>query len=194
MKKTLYEPQFEHDNCGIGLVVNIDGKAERKIVDNALSIVEKLEHRAGKDATGETGDGVGILLQISHNFFSHVAKELGFEIGGERDYGVGMFFFPQDQYLRAQAKKMIEFLTKKEGLQFLGWRDVPVNENVLGQRAKDCMPVIMQCFIARPADVAQGIDFDRRLYVLRRQFEHSQLQTYVASLSSRTIVYKECSL
>lgn len=190
MKKTLYEPQFEHDNCGIGLVVNIDGKAERKIVDNALSIVEKLEHRAGKDATGETGDGVGILLQISHNFFSHVAKELGFEIGGERDYGVGMFFFPQDQYLRAQAKKMIEFLTKKEGLQFLGWRDVPVNENVLGQRAKDCMPVIMQCFIARPADVAQGIDFDRRLYVLRRQFEHSQLQTYVASLSSRTIVYK----
>ncbi len=190
MKKTLYEPQFEHDNCGIGLVVNIDGKAERKIVDNALSIVEKLEHRAGKDATGETGDGVGILLQISHNFFSHVAEELGIEIGGERDYGVGMFFFPQDQYLRAQAKKMIEFLTKKEGLKFLGWRDVPVNENVLGQRAKDCMPVIMQCFIARPADVAQGIDFDRRLYVLRRQFEHSQLQTYVASLSSRTIVYK----
>ena len=190
VKKTLYEPQFEHDNCGIGLVVNIDGKAERKIVDNALSIVEKLEHRAGKDATGETGDGVGILLQISHNFFSHVAEELGIEIGGERDYGVGMFFFPQDQYLRAQAKKMIEFLTKKEGLKFLGWRDVPVNENVLGQRAKDCMPVIMQCFIARPADVAQGIDFDRRLYVLRRQFEHSQLQTYVASLSSRTIVYK----
>ncbi len=189
-EKTLYEPQFEHDNCGIGLVVNINGNAERKIVDNALTIVEKLEHRAGKDATGETGDGVGILLQISHNFFKHVTQELGIEIGGERDYGVGMFFFPKDQYLRAQAKKMIEFLAKKEGLPFLGWRDVPVNENVLGQRARDCMPVIMQCFIGRPSDVAKGVDFDRKLYVLRRQFEHSQLQTYVASLSSRTIVYK----
>ncbi len=189
-ENTLYRPEFEHDACGIGLVVNIDGSAERKIVDNALSIVEKLEHRAGKDATGETGDGVGILLQISHDFFKSAAAEIGITLGSARDYGIGMFFFPQDSYIRAQAQKMIEFLAKKEGLPFLGWRVVPVHPEVLGTRARDCMPVIMQCFIARPADVAKGVDFDRRLYVLRRQFEHSQLATYVASLSSRTIVYK----
>lgn len=189
-QKTLYEKSFEHDNCGIGAVVNIDGHASRQIVDNALSIVEKLEHRAGKDATGETGDGVGILLQISHEFFKKVAKLEGISLGGERDYGIGMFFFPSDNFLRAQAMKMIEFLSSKEGLKFLGWRKVPVNPQVLGKRAKDCMPVIMQCFIEKPEDCEKGLDFDRKLYVLRRQFEQTQFQTYVVSLSSRTIVYK----
>ncbi|MCH5291377.1 MAG: glutamate synthase large subunit [Treponema sp.] len=190
MNPGLYDPSFEHDSCGIGLVVNIDGTAERKIVDNALSIVEKLEHRAGKDAAGETGDGVGIMLQISHSFFRNEAEKIGIQLRGERDYGIGMFFFPQDAYIRAQAQKMIEFLAKKEGLTFLGWRDVPVDAGVLGKKARDCMPVIRQCFIARPDGVARGVEFDRRLYVLRRQFEHSQLKTYVASFSSRTIVYK----
>lgn len=188
--KTLYEPSFEHDSCGIGAVVNIDGHASRQIVDNALSIVEKLEHRAGKDATGETGDGVGILLQISHGFFKKAAAKEGITLGGERDYGVGMFFFPSDNLMRAQAMKMIEFLSGKEGLKFLGWRNVPVNPDILGKRARDCMPVIMQCFIERPKDVEKGIDFDRKLYTLRRQFEQTQFKTYVASLSSRTIVYK----
>ena len=189
-QKTLYEKSFEHDNCGIGAVVNIDGHASRQIVDNALSIVEKLEHRAGKDATGETGDGVGILLQISHEFFKKVAQLEGISLSDERDYGIGMFFFPSDNFLRAQAMKMIEFLSSKEGLKFLGWRKVPVNPQVLGKRAKDCMPVIMQCFIEKPEDCEKGLDFDRKLYVLRRQFEQTQFQTYVVSLSSRTIVYK----
>ena len=187
---TLYDPSFEHDACGIGAVVNIDGTASRKIVDNALSIVEKLEHRAGKDATGETGDGLGILVQISHTFFKKAAAESGIKLGDERDYGVGMFFFPQDKYIRSQAMKMLEVLAKKEGMKFLGWRTVPVNQDVLGQRAKDCMPCIMQCFIERPAKVEKGLAFDRKLYILRRQFEHSHLNTYIASLSSRTIVYK----
>ena len=182
---TLYDPSFEHDACGIGAVVNIDGTASRKIVDNALSIVEKLEHRAGKDATGETGDGVGILVQISHTFFKKAAAESGIKLGD-----VGMFFFPQDKYIRSQAMKMLEVLAKKEGMKFLGWRTVPVNQDVLGQRAKDCMPCIMQCFIERPAKVEKGLAFDRKLYILRRQFEHSHLNTYIASLSSRTIVYK----
>ena len=187
---TLYDPSFEHDACGIGAVVNIDGTASRKIVDNALSIVEKLEHRAGKDATGETGDGVGILVQISHTFFKKAAAESGIKLGDERDYGVGMFFFPQDKYIRSQAMKMLEVLAKKEGMKVLGWPTVPVNQDVLGQRAKDCMPCIMQCFIERPAKVEKGLAFDRKLYILRRQFEHSHLNTYIASLSSRTIVYK----
>ena len=189
-EKTLYEESFEHDNCGIGAVVSIDGEASRRIVDSALSIVEKLEHRAGKDASGETGDGVGILLQISHGFFAEACAESGITIGGERDYGIGMFFFPNDDALRARAKKMVEFLTKKEGLSFLGWRSVPVNADVLGKKARDCMPVIEQCFIARPLDIEKGLAFDRKLYMVRRQFEQSDFKTYVASLSSRTIVYK----
>ena len=96
-KQGLYDPQFEHDNCGIGAVVNIKGIKTRETVDNALKIVENLEHRAGKDAEGKTGDGVGIMLQVSHKFFSKVCKKEGIQIGGERDYGVGMFFFPQDE-------------------------------------------------------------------------------------------------
>lgn len=186
--KTLYEPSFEHDACGIGAVVNMDGKQTHKIVDNALSIVEKLEHRAGKDATGETGDGVGILVQISHKFFKKTCKEI--DIGEERDYGIGMFFFPQDKFIRAQAMRMIETLCEKESLKFLGWREVPINEKVLGKSARDCMPSIWQCFIERPSDCEKGLDFDRKLYLVRRQFEHSSFDTYVCSLSSRTIVYK----
>ena len=190
INKGLYETQFEHDNCGIGAVVNIKGKQSHKIVDDALKIVEKLEHRAGKDAKGETGDGVGIMLQISHDFFKKAAAELGIKLNGERDYGIGMFFFPQDTLKRNQAKKMFEVITEKEGLKFLGWRTVPVNPGILGQKAKDCMPYIMQAIIERPEEIAKGLDFDRKLYVIRRVFEQSNDNTYVVSLSSRTIVYK----
>lgn len=189
-KNTLYSPAFEHDNCGIGAVVNINGGRSHSTVERALTIVETLEHRAGKDAEGKTGDGVGILLQISHKFFKKAVKPLGIELGSERDYGVGMFFFPQKELARNQAKKMFEIIAEKEGLKILGWRAVPSCPEVLGQRAADCMPYIMQCFIKRPADVRKGIDFDRKLYVARRVFEQSNEDTYVVSLSSRTIVYK----
>lgn len=186
----LYRPEFEHDNCGIGAIVNIKGKKTHDTVANALKIVENLEHRAGKDAEGKTGDGVGILLQISHRFFSKVCKPLGIFLDSDRDYGVGMFFFPQDELKRNQAKKIFEVIVKKEGMKFLGWRDVPVKAEVLGSRAAECMPCIMQGFIERPDRVDKGIDFDRRLYVVRRIFEQSSDDTYVASLSSRTIAYK----
>ncbi len=186
----LYDPRFEHDNCGIGSVVNIKGIKTHETVSNALKIVETLEHRAGKDAEGKTGDGVGIMLQISHKFFSKATKKLGFNIGEERDYGIGMFFFPQDELKRNQAKKMFEIIVEKEGLKFLGWREVPTRPEVLGKKAVDCMPYIMQGFIKRPSDVDKGLPFDRRLYVARRVFEQSNDNTYVVSLSSRTIVYK----
>ncbi len=186
----LYRSEFEHDNCGIGAVVNIKGIKTHTTVEQALTIVETLEHRAGKDAEGKTGDGVGILLQISHRFFSKVTRELGFNIGGEREYGIGMFFFPQDELERNQAKKMFEIIVEKEGLEFLGWRTVPIVPEVLGHKALDCMPYIMQGFIKKPAGVEKGIDFDRKLYVARRIFEQSNENTYVVSMSSRTIVYK----
>ncbi len=188
--KGLYRQQFEHDACGIGAVVNVDGIKSHRVVDNALSIVEKLEHRAGKDASGETGDGVGILVQISHKFFSAAAAKLGINIGGEREYGVGMFFFPQDTLKRNQAKKMLEVIAAKEGVEFLGWREVPIDSTTLGKKALDCMPHIMQCFLKKPADINKGLDFDRKLYIIRRVFEQSNDNTYVVSLSSRTIVYK----
>ena len=101
----LYDPSFEHDNCGIAACVNIKGIKNRQTVDNALKIVETLEHRAGKDAAGETGDGVGIMLQISHKFFAAACKEAGIQIGNEREYGIGMFFFPNDELRLQQAKK-----------------------------------------------------------------------------------------
>ena len=189
-QRGLYSPSFEHDSCGIGAVVDIHGRPSHRTVDDALKIVEKLEHRAGKDAAGETGDGVGILLQISHRFFVNAARDVGIALPGPRDYGVGMFFFPQDENVRRRAKKMFELLTAREGLTFLGWRKVPVCPEILGQKALAKMPCIEQAFIGRPAGLAPGLSFDRKLYLVRRVFEHSNGSTYVPSLSSRTIVYK----
>ncbi len=186
----LYDPAFEHDNCGIGAIVNIKGTKSRSTVEHALSIVENLEHRAGKDAEGKTGDGVGILTQISHRFFSRAVKDAGITLGDEREYGVGMFFFPQDELKRNQAKKMFEIIVQKEGLKFLGWREVPTVPSVLGHKARSCMPHIMQGFVEKPAQVEKGLAFDRMLYIVRRVFEQSSDDTYVVSLSSRTIVYK----
>ena len=186
----LYDPRFEHDACGIGTVVDIKGRKTHATVDNALKIVEKLEHRAGKDAEGKTGDGVGILIQISHRFFSKVAREQKLYLGGERDYGIGMFFFPQDTLRRSQAKKMFEVIVEKEGMRFLGWRAVPTCPEILGHKAVECMPYIEQGFVARPEGVEKGLAFDRKLYIARRLFEQSNDNTYVVSCSSRTIVYK----
>ena len=108
----LYRENFEHDNCGIGAIVNIKGQKSHSTVAGALHIVENLEHRAGKDAEGKTGDGVGILTQIPHNFFKKVCQPLGIDLKGERDYGVGMFFLPQDELKRNQAKKIFEVIVK----------------------------------------------------------------------------------
>ena len=190
VSKGLYEPSFEHDNCGIGAIVDINGRKSHQIVIDALRIVENLEHRAGKDAEGKTGDGVGILTQISHRFFSKICGKLGMDIGNEREYGVGMFFFPQNELKKSQAKKMFEIIVEKEGMEFLGWREVDIKPSVLGEKARQCMPCICQGFIKRPQGIETDIDFDRKLYVVRRVFEQSNDNTYIPSLSCRTIVYK----
>ncbi|MBQ8946237.1 MAG: glutamate synthase large subunit [Lachnospiraceae bacterium] len=189
-KNKLINYDRDHDACGIGAVVNIDGHADHSVLDDALHIVEKLEHRAGKDATGQVGDGVGILVQISHRFFKRAASECGIELGDARDYGIGMIFLPTDDLKRTFICRMLEVISGKEGVRFLGWRRVPVCPDVLGQPAVDSMPCIMQCFFERPANISRGIEFDRRLYVIRREFEQSAEDTYFCSLSSRTIVYK----
>lgn len=190
IRQGLYDSNFEHDACGIGAVINVEGIKSHRVVDDALKIVEKLEHRAGKDATGETGDGVGIMLQISHEFFSAVAKQKGVQIGGEREYGIGMFFFPQETLARNQAKKLFEVIAKREGLELLFWRSVPVCPEVLGAKAVACMPYIEQVFIKKPEECQTDLDFERKLYVARRIFENSTDNIYIPSLSCKTIVYK----
>ena len=174
--------EIEHDACGIGTVVQIDGKQSYDVVDKALHIVEKLEHRAGKDASGKVGDGVGILLQISDDFFRKTLKKENIKL--PEYYGVGMFFLPRNKLLLNQHKKMFEKFVEQEGCEFIAWRKVPCNESILGQKAKDCMPNIYQAF------VKGNKNLEKRLYVIRREFEKSCKETYVASLSSRTIVYK----
>ena len=152
-KNGLYSPEFEHDNCGIGAIVNIKGKAGHGIVADALSIVENLEHRAGKDAEGKTGDGVGILTQIPHKFFKKVLKQQNIELPEKRGYGVGMIFFPQDELALRQAKAMFEVIAKKNDLKVLGFRKVDTDPGVLGSKALECMPNIYQVFIEKPADI-----------------------------------------
>ncbi len=180
--------EIEHDACGIGTVVQIDGKQSYDVVDKALHIVEKLEHRAGKDASGKVGDGVGILLQISDDFFKKTLKKDNIKL--PEHYGIGMFFLPRNKLLLNQHKKMFEKFVEQESCKFITWRKVPCNESILGQKAKDCMPNIYQAFIERPQNISSDVDFDKVLYVIRREFEKSCKETYIASLSSRTIVYK----
>ena len=186
----LYDPRNEHENCGIGAVVRIDGIPSYKVVDDALKIVETLEHRAGKDAEGKTGDGVGILLQISHEYFKEEAAKIGIKLGDKRTYGIGMFFFPQEDSKLKAAQKAFEDAVAGEGLPFLGWREVPVSSEVLGTKAKDSQPNIYQAFIGRPTAIADDLEFDRKLYFARSVFEKNNKDTYVCSCSGRTIVYK----
>ncbi len=183
---TLYNQSFEHDACGIGAVVSIDGIASHSIISDALEIVERLDHRAGKDSTDETGDGVGILTQIPHGYFSSVIDSLPCRF----DYGVGMFFLPQDEALARDEMAKFEDVCKDEGVPLLLWRDVPSDSSILGKKAADSMPCIRQCFVGRPAVIERGLPFERKLYVVRRLFEKICSGTYICSLSSRTIVYK----
>ena len=198
-RETLYSPLFEHDACGIGGVVDIKGRKSHGCVSDALSIVEKLEHRAGKDATGETGDGVGIILQVPFDYLRQAVVEEGLAspAGGapampaeEGDLGLGMFFFPQDRMARLRHMRLLEVILGKRGVDLVCWRPVPVDPDVLGSRARTCMPAIWQALVARPRGVGRGLEFDRLLYVVRREFEQSAHGTYVASFSSRTVVYK----
>ena len=181
---------MEHDACGIGAIVNIDGRRTHSAVNDALCIVEHLGHRAGKDASGEVGDGVGILLQISHRFFSRVMNDAGMETPEEKDYAVGMFFFLKDNVSRVISERMFEVIAAKYGMRVLGWRDVPVRKELLGAKALSSMPCIRQVFVKRPEDTEPGFSFDRLLYIARREFEQGNDSTYIVSLSSRTIVYK----
>ncbi|MFW6256693.1 MAG: glutamate synthase large subunit [Bacillota bacterium] len=190
-KEGLYDPRFEHDACGMGFVASIKGKASREIVDQALEVLQNLEHRGARGAEKDTGDGAGILLQIPHDFLQKECKKLGFELPETNNYGVGMVFLPQEKDKRQKCIKKINRTVEKEGQQVLGWRRVPIKDDFIGQSARKNRPYIKQIFIGRSQDLSNPLDFERKLYVIGKQLEqNSEERLYFASLSYRTIVYK----
>lgn len=194
----LYDPRNEHDACGIGFVANIKGKRSYGIVDDALKILENLKHRGGEGADQKSGDGAGILTQIPHEFFRRECEVLGFHLPAEGEYGVGMIFAHRYRDFREEQKRVFEEIVKEEGQQVLGWREVPIDESLIGEEAKRIRPHFLQVFIGRNPELSESMDFERKLYIIRRRAEKKIIPLsegmgtdfYIASLSSRTIVYK----
>ncbi|HXG51353.1 MAG TPA: glutamate synthase large subunit [candidate division Zixibacteria bacterium] len=197
-KQGLYDPAFEHDSCGVGFVVNIKGKRSREIIDQALTVLENLDHRGACGCEENTGDGAGILLQIPHRFFQHACEGLGFHLPDPGQYGVGMIFLPDHREQRRRFEKIFATIVEEEGQRLLGWRKVPTDNLYLGETAKSCEPFVRQVFIGRGENVGDDLAFERKLYVIRRRAENAIRYAglpggdffYVPSLSHRTLVYK----
>ena len=197
-RQTLYRPEFEHDACGIGALASIKGERSHQILDDALSVLVNLEHRGGVGLERNTGDGAGILFQVPHRFFRKEAQRCGHLLPNEGDYGVAMLFLPRDERGVADARRIVEEGCAACGIPLLFWRSVPVDPHDLGSTAQACMPTIMQAFLGRPQSIPRGDDFERALYVCRREIEkRADVDPtldgkifYICSMSARTIVYK----
>ncbi|WP_028296107.1 glutamate synthase large subunit [Olivibacter sitiensis] len=195
--KGLYRPDFEHDSCGVGFVANIKGAKSHKQVQDALTMLENMEHRGACGCDPETGDGAGIMIQIPHEFLWEECISLSIRLGEPGYYGVGMTFLPRDEKLREQSKEIIERSAEERGLKFLGYREVPVTPEGVGPTALSVEPHIVQFFVERPKEIKNKDDFERKLYILRRsiikkikQIPNAFEQFYIPSLSCKTIVYK----
>jgi len=193
-KQGLYDPQFEHDACGVGFIVHKTGKKSHDIVEQALTILLNLDHRGACGAEKNTGDGAGILCQIPDLFFRKVTGDLGFTLPAAGQYGVGMLYTAPDAEIRGKSRQEFEKIAAEEGLKVLGWRDVPTDNSSLGNSAKSTEPFIEQVFIERDANLSDDLAFERKLYVIRKR-SHLNRQSfnrywYPCSISSRTIVYK----
>ena len=194
----LYDPRFERDACGVGLVANIDGRHSHDIIQKGLEILVSLAHRGACGCDPLTGDGAGLLMQMPHEFFAHVLSLDGLKLPVLGEYGVGMIFLPQDFEDRSICEAHIERIIENEGQSLIGWRDVPVNNGHIGYIAKQSQPVIRQVFIAKNQFIEDEGAFERKLYVIRKEIEHSigkmgieiRESFYVASLSSNRVVYK----
>ncbi len=197
-KQGLYDPQFEHDSCGIGFVVNIKGKESNEIVRQALTVLVNLNHRGACGCETNTGDGAGILLQTPHAFLKKVCAGLKISLPSPGEYGVGMVFLPPDPALRRDCQRRFEEIIKAEGQRVLGWRTVPTNNTTLGNTAKSHQPFVRQVFIGRNSKIADDMAFERKLYVIRKRAENAIRYSgveggnyfYIPSLSYKTIVYK----
>ena len=197
-KQGLYDPRFEHDACGVGFVVNIKGKKSREIVEQALTVLENLDHRGACGCEENSGDGAGILMQVPHGFFSEACEGLGFKLPDANEYGVGIIFLPDNREQRRRFEKIIEQIVLAEGQQVLGWRKVPTDNLYIGDTAKASEPFVRQVFIGRGEKIADDLAFERKLYVIRRRAENAIRYAalpggeffYIPSMSHRTIVYK----
>jgi glutamate synthase (ferredoxin) len=198
VKQGLYDPQFEHDSCGVGFVVNVKGRKSAGIVRDALTILLNLRHRGACGCENNTGDGAGILVQMPHAFLQQASDEAKIRLPAEKQYGCGLVFLPPDKEQRRQCEAEFERIVKEEGQEFLGWRNVPTNNGTLGETARTAEPVIRQVFIGRDPKITDDLAFERKLYIIRRLAENAlrygnrQFGTwfYVPSLSHRTLVYK----
>ncbi len=194
----LYDPAYEHDSCGVGFVVDIKGRKSHKIVQDALSILKSLIHRGACGCEENTGDGVGMLIQLPHTFFKRVCKDIDIDLPEYEHYGAGMVFLPTADEQRDRCIQQCNEIVVEEGQRLLGWRDVPTDDSLLGPTAKSGEPAFKQIFIGRNADIKDEADFERKLYVIRKRVEHaisvsdlSQRDNfYIPSLSCRTFVYK----
>src|SRR5208337_2803239 len=197
VEQGLYDPRNEHDACGIGFVVNIQGAKSHDIVAKGLQILINLAHRGASGCDPETGDGAGILIQIPHKFFERECAALGFKLPPAGEYGVGMVFLPVEPPHRLLAEGILERIAREEGLTVLGWRDTPVEADAIGRVARASQPYIEQIFIRGASGMSQD-ELERKLYVVRKRAESEIAASglsdksffYIPSLSSRTIVYK----
>lgn len=197
-RQGLYDPAYEHDACGMGFIVNIKGEKSHDIVEEALTVLENLSHRGASGADEHTGDGAGILVQIPHAFFERECGALGFELPAKGDYAVGMIFAHKYDNFRRTQMETFEKIVREEGQKILGWREVPIEKSTIGESARAVMPRFIQVFIEKNPTIEKAIDFERVLYIIRKRAEKVIVPMceekggtfYVASLSSRTIVYK----
>jgi len=195
-KQGLYDPQFEHDACGVGFVVHMKGRKSHDIVQQGLTILLNLDHRGAVGCETNTGDGAGILMQVPHKFLQKAAAALGFQLPAPGKFGVGNFFTSPDAAERARSAAIFERVVAEEGQRFLGWRDVPTDHSMIGNTARASEPFMRQAFIGHGATVGDDLAFERKLYVIRKR-AHAAIRGagvdhfwYAPSLSSRTIVYK----
>ena len=198
-KQGLYDPQFEHDSCGVGFVVNIKGRKSHAIIQQALEVLLNLDHRGACGCEANTGDGAGILIQPPHGFFKLVAKEARVKLPGPGEYAVGMVFLPLPPGQRNECEKIFADIVLEEGQRLLGWRTIPTNNNSLGATAKAGEPFMRQVFIGRNAKLSDDMAFERKLYVIRKRAENAIRYSgkveggdffYISSLSFKTVIYK----
>src|SRR5205809_867445 len=189
-KQGLYDPQFEHDSCGVGFVVDIAGRKSNQIIRKSLQVLMNLQHRGAKGSEANTGDGAGMLMQIPHQFFKGECRQLGFDLPVPGSYGVGMVFLPRDPYSARWCEEIIEAAIRRAGQRLLGWRTVPTNNAPIGESAKAVEPVFKQVFIERNPYLRSTVEFERKLYLIRKRIEKTTAELYLDSLSANTIVYK----
>ncbi len=196
-KQGLYDPKYEHDSCGMGFIVNLDGQRSHEVIRKGIEILINLTHRGACGCDPQTGDGAGILIQIPHDFFVRECSGLGFSLPEPGTYGVGMMFLPVEPKQRLMCEGIVERIAREEGLTVLGWRDTPVHVDAIGRTARATQPYIEQVFIRGAANMSQD-DLERKLYVVRRRAETEVTDAdirekdffYVPSMSTRVIIYK----